>query len=190
VDDNKPRKIVDDIVVVLEYELSVDGKPYESSAEGGPIEFLLGRGTLIPGLEHELYGMEIGDSKNVDVTAANAYGAVDPEAFLEVPRDQFPDDIPMEVGIDLHVRDAEGDMMNATISEVTDSYVKLDFNHPLAGKDLSFKVKVVDLRNATEEEIAHGHVHGTDEDEEDEFEEVTFDDEDLDAFEGEDEDEN
>jgi FKBP-type peptidyl-prolyl cis-trans isomerase SlyD len=79
---------------------------------------------------------------------------------MDVPRDQFPKEIPMDVGTELQVQDKSGEPMFARIAEVGAQTVRLDFNHPLAGKDLHFVVKVVGLREATQEEIAHGHVHG------------------------------
>lgn len=179
---NNPQKIADNVVVSLDYTLVVDGEPYESSKESGPIEFIQGLGSIIPGLENELYGLAVGDQKLVNVPAEQAYGVTDPEAIIDVPRDQFPPEIPLEVGVDLQVRDVDGEPMEATILSIDDENVKLDFNHPLAGKNLTFDVTVISLRSATEEEMAHGHVHSEDgmvlEDDD-------FDDEDL--FEDEDE---
>jgi FKBP-type peptidyl-prolyl cis-trans isomerase SlyD len=94
------------------------------------------------------------------IAAADGYGERDEEAFMEVPRDQFPDEIPMKVGTELQVQNQAGQPMFARIDNVEDKSVRLNFNHPLAGKDLHFSVKVVDLRDATDEEIEHGHVHG------------------------------
>jgi FKBP-type peptidyl-prolyl cis-trans isomerase SlyD len=105
-------------------------------------------------------GMTVGESKEVVVAAEEGYGKEDEEAFMDVPRDQFPDEIPMEVGTGLQVQDKSGKPKFARIAEVGQQMVRLDFNHPLAGKDLHFSVKVVGLRDATAEEIQHRHVHG------------------------------
>ncbi len=152
-------KVEKDLVVSMEYKLTVDGEIVDSSTEDGPIEFIQGKGNIIPGLEKELYGMKIGDSKKVKVVAKEAYGDYDSEAVEEVPLDDFPKDIPLEEGVELAVEDEEGDAMSAVIVEVGKDTVTLDFNHPLAGKDLDFEVKIASIRAATEEELKHGHIH-------------------------------
>lgn len=144
----------------MEYTLHVDGQLVDSSEGRAPLEFLQGAGNIIPGLEEELYGMELGESKNVIVSAEDGYGELDPDAFVDVPRAQFPAEIPLEPGIELQVRDDTGRVLLARIDRVDDQNVRLDFNHPLAGKELNFQVKIVGLRDATEEELQHGHVHG------------------------------
>ncbi len=151
--------VKDDVVVSMDYSLHVDGELIDSSQGQEPLDFIQGSGSIIPGLENELYGMKIGESKKVVVSALDGYGELHEEAFTEVPRDQFPSDIPMEVGTEIQVRDEEGHPMHSRIVEVNDDSVKLDFNHPLAGKELHFDIKIVGLRDATEEELAHGHVH-------------------------------
>jgi FKBP-type peptidyl-prolyl cis-trans isomerase SlyD len=153
-------KVEKDLVVSMEYKLTVEGEVVDSSTEDGPIEFIQGRGNIIPGLEKELYDMNIGDSKKVKVVAKEAYGEYDPEAVEEVPLEDFPTDIPMEVGVELAVEDEEGEAMSAVIVEIGKDTVTLDFNHPLAGKDLDFDIKIAAIRAATEEELKHGHIHG------------------------------
>ena len=153
-------KVVDGQVILMEYTLKVDGEIIDTSTGNGPIEFIQGAGNIIPGLERELYGMTIGGSKNVVVTAEDGYGNVDPEAYTEVPRDQFPQNIPMEIGTQLELHDQDGNPMHARIDKVGEETVRLDFNHPLAGKELFFDVKITGLRAATGEELEHGHVHG------------------------------
>jgi FKBP-type peptidyl-prolyl cis-trans isomerase SlyD len=152
-------KVVDGQVITMEYTLKVDGEIIDKSEGNGPIEFVQGAGNIIPGLERELYGMTIGESKHVVVSAKDGYGEVDIEANMEVPRDQFPANIPMEIGTQLELHDRAGKPMHARIDRVGDETVRLDFNHPLAGKELSFAVKIADLRDATDEEREHGHVH-------------------------------
>ncbi|MBN2501208.1 MAG: peptidylprolyl isomerase [Anaerolineales bacterium] len=153
-------KVKDGQVVSMEYTLKVDGEITDSSEGREPLEFVHGAGNIIPGLEREMTGMAVGESKDVLVAAADGYGEEDEKAFMDVPRDQFPEEIPMKVGTELQVQNQAGQPMYARIDMVGDKSVRLDFNHPLAGRDLHFSVKVVGLREATDEEKEHGHVHG------------------------------
>jgi FKBP-type peptidyl-prolyl cis-trans isomerase SlyD len=153
-------KVQDGHVVSMDYTLQVDGEVLDTSSGHEPLEFLQGAGNIIPGLEQELYGMLIGESKKVIVQPDEGYGALDPEAFVEVPKEQFPPTIPLETGIEIQVTNQDGKPMSARIDSVSDDSVRLDFNHPLAGKELHFDVKVVSLREATDEENEHGHAHG------------------------------
>jgi FKBP-type peptidyl-prolyl cis-trans isomerase SlyD len=157
---SKSLKIADDQVVSMEYSLTVDGLVVDTSENHEPIEFIQGHGNIIPGLERELYGMTVGESKEVTISPADGYGEVDEEAYVEVPRAQFPADIPLEPGVTLNVEDQSGQPMLARIDKVSEETIRLDFNHPLAGKYLFFKVKIAGLRSATAEELDHGHVHG------------------------------
>lgn len=175
--------VADDVVVTLEYELTVDGEVFDSSEEGDPVVFLQGSNQLAPGLESALIGLKIGESKEVTVSPEEGYGEYDPDAVVEVARSEFPGDFPLEPGTEITVHTDESDdefddIMEATIVKVDKFVVTLNFNHPLAGKTLHFKVKVLDLREATAEELEHGHVHG-DHDHDD----YEFDDDELDEFE-------
>jgi FKBP-type peptidyl-prolyl cis-trans isomerase SlyD len=181
VDNNqKPLVVADGVVVSMDYELRVDGQVVDSSDESEPLEFLQGHGNIIPGLENQIYGMGIGQAKKVDVVAKDGYGEPDPSAVMEVPKAEFPAEIPMKPGVELQVASDDGEVLIATIVSVSEEAVKLDFNHPLAGKDLSFDVKIVDLRMATEEEMEHGHVHSEDMDEDEEWDEEEWDEEEFD----------
>lgn len=153
-------KVRDGQVVSMEYTLKVEGNVADSSEGRAPLEFVQGAGNIIPGLEREMTGMRVGESKEVMVAAVDAYGEEDEKAFMDVPRDQFPEEIPVKVGTELQVQNKEGQPMYARIDVVGDNSVRLDFNHPLAGKELHFAIKVVDIREATPEEKEHGHVHG------------------------------
>ena len=177
-DINKPTIVADDVVVSLQYTLTINGETVDDADENDPLVFLQGYRNIIPGLEKELYGMKIGDTKTVSVKPQDGYGEIDPEAMMDVPRNEFPEDIPMEVGVELEVRDEDGEVMSAVITDVNDNTIRLDFNHPLAGEQLEFNVKVLDLRVPTAEELEHGHVHSDEEDEDydEEFDEE-FDDE-------------
>lgn len=152
-------KVQDGQVVSMDYTLHVNGEKIDTSEGQGPLEFLQGSGNIIPGLERELYGMAVGENKKVLVTPEDGYGSLDPEAFIDVPKEQFPPEIPLEVGVEIQVRDENGQPMHARIDEVKADTVKLNFNHPLAGKELQFDVTIVSLREATAEEINHGHAH-------------------------------
>ena len=106
-----------------------------------------------------MMGMKIGDSKDVVVQPEDGYGEFDDEAFMEVPRSEFPEDMKIEEGAELHITDENGDHQSAYVISFDDKTIKLDFNHPLAGAVLNFYVKVTALREPTEEELDHGHVH-------------------------------
>jgi FKBP-type peptidyl-prolyl cis-trans isomerase SlyD len=175
---NNKSIVEKDVVVTLDYTLKVAGEIVDTSEGGDPIVFLQGHGHIIPGLETALYGMSIGDSKNVQVSPQEGYGEIDENAYTLIPRDEFPSDIPLEPGVGLRLRDDEGEVMDAQIASVDAENVRLDFNHPLAGKDLQFSVTVLDLREATQEEIEHGHVH--DDDDEEDWDDEEFDEEEWD----------
>ena len=147
------------VVVSMEYTLKIDGEVIDTSEGQDPLEFLTGYGNIIPGLENEMIGMKVGDSKDVVVAPADGYGEYDDEALLDVPRNQFPKDMPVEEGLELTVRDDSGEGRYARIESVEGETVRLNFNHPLAGDELHFNVKVVSLREPTDEELDQGHVH-------------------------------
>lgn len=153
------EKVDDGVVVSMEYKLTVDGEVLDSSDEAGPLQFLAGYGNIIPGLEKEMMGMKTGDSKEVTVQPEDGYGELDDEAFMDVPRSEFPADMKLEQGAELHITDEDGEHQAAYVLSFDDKTVKLDFNHPLAGAVLNFYVKVVALREPTDEELDHGHVH-------------------------------
>ncbi len=191
---DKPKAVADDVVVSIDYTLTVDGEVVDSTEGDEPLHFLQGHQNIIPGLERELNGMKIGDNKRVTVTPAEAYGEIDPDNIIDVPRSEFPTEIPLEPGTELEVKNADGEILSATINDVSTDTVKLDFNHPLAGKELSFDVTIIDLRAATEEELAHGHAHEEegeefDYEEDEEFEDEDYEDE-LDEYDEDDEEDN
>jgi len=156
----KPSEVVDDVVVSIEYTLRVEGEIVDSSDEDGPLEFLQGHGNVIKGLEAALYGLKEGEKKHISVPAADGYGEYDAEAIVDVPRSEFPPEIPLKPEVELEVSDEDGDVQFAKIVSLTKSHVKLDFNHPLAGKTLEFDVTINELRAPSPEELDHGHVHG------------------------------
>jgi len=154
----KPTQVAQDVVVHMAYQLTVDDKIEEAYDEEEPIIFIFGHDNIIPGLESEIQGLKIGDTRDVTVQPADGYGEIMQEALIDVPRAQFPDDIPLSIGTMLELKDDEGNPLTATIAAVNDSDIQLDFNHPMAGKTLHFMVKIMDLRPADPDEIETGQV--------------------------------
>ncbi len=148
-------------VVSLAYTLHLDdGEEIDAAGADEPLVYLHGGGNIIPGLERELDGMAVGSSKTVRVLAKDAYGDMDPDAYEEVPLDFFPDEMELEEGMSLSLFDqSTGQHIDAYLAELSDEGAVLDLNHPLAGEDLNFEVKVVGVRPATSDELAHGHAH-------------------------------
>ncbi|WP_035587783.1 FKBP-type peptidyl-prolyl cis-trans isomerase [Hippea jasoniae] len=122
-----------------------DGTVFDSSEGKEPLEFVFGEGSIIPALEQELEGMEEGEKKRVVVKAADAYGERNPEAVQRVERNQLPADIEPEVGMQL-LAQTQTASLPVTIIEVDEEFVTIDFNHPLAGKDLIFDVEIVSVK--------------------------------------------
>lgn len=153
--------VADETVVRIEYTLTLnDGEVIDSSAEEGPLEFLQGAHEIISGLEAALYGMSVGERKNVVVTPDLAYGEYDPDDYQILPRDAFTDDVDLEPGMAIEfVDDESGEPIEGFISEIQPDGIVVDFNHWLAGETLYFDVKVVGVRPALPDEIEHGHAH-------------------------------
>jgi len=149
-------KVAKDKVVKIRYTLKVDGEV----ADQGELEYLHGHGQLIPGLEEALEGHEVGEKLNVVVPPEKAYGERSPEAVQVVSKSAFPEGSKIEVGEQFYAQDASGQPLPFTITKVEGDDVTIDFNHPLAGKTLEFEVEILAVRDATPEELAHGHVHG------------------------------
>jgi FKBP-type peptidyl-prolyl cis-trans isomerase SlyD len=157
-----PKKrltVANNLVVTMEYTLKVDGEVIEDTQESEPIQFLQGAGQVLPALEGQLYGMSVGESKELTLQPEEGYGLVDEEAISDYDRNEFPKDIPLQPGVELELKDQDGDTHFARVVAVDDNHVRLDFNPVLAGKSLQFNIRIVALRNATAEEIEHGHAH-------------------------------
>jgi len=122
-----------------------DGSVFDSSRGRGPLEFTVGAGQIIPGLDAALPGMTVGEEKTVKVPSAQAYGPRDPDGLQPVPRDQIPPEIPLDPGTALQLQLPDGRSLPVTVSEVTEETVVLDANHPLAGKDLIFAIEMVEI---------------------------------------------
>ena len=157
--DNNPQAVADDVVVSLAYKLTVDGEVLDQADDSDALQLLQGHHNIISGLESELAGMKVGETKTVKVTPEGGYGMRDEESLDDIPLDEFPEGVKPEVGMELEVKDEEGNEMTGVVLSVGSESAKMDFNHPLAGKELNFEVKIVGLRPATGEELAHGHVH-------------------------------
>ena len=151
--------VQDNQVVTLDYEMIVEDETLESTEEGEPIVFIQGLGQIIPGLEGALYGLKVGDQKTVTIQPEDAYGEYDPESLQEVKIEEFSEEVPLDVGTFLDLKDDEDEVLSAQIIAADEETVTLDFNHPLAGKTLTFKITVTNLRPPTDEELDHGHVH-------------------------------
>jgi FKBP-type peptidyl-prolyl cis-trans isomerase SlyD len=146
-------------VITFHYRLTdKDGQELDSSRGGEPMTFLSGVQQIIPGLERELVAMPAGSRKQVTVKAAEAYGERNPENEMQVPIEQFPTKS-VKVG-DRFRAGNDHQATVVTVTKVTETHVTIDGNHPLAGQDLTFDVELVGSRVATDEEMAHGHVHG------------------------------
>ena len=122
-----------------------DGSTFDSSEGREPLEFTIGSGQIIPGLDAALAGMSEGEKKVVEVPADQAYGQRDPNARQAVPRADIPEDIPLDPGTQLQVQTPQGQVLPVTVAEVTEETVILDANHPLAGRDLTFAIELVSV---------------------------------------------
>ena len=120
-----------------------DGSTFDSSEGRDPLEFTVGSGQIIPGLDKELPGMTVGDSKSVTIPADEAYGQTNEDAIHRVPRDVIPENIEVAVGTRLQMQTQAGQQVAVTVIEVTEAEVALDANHPLAGQDLTFDFELV-----------------------------------------------
>jgi FKBP-type peptidyl-prolyl cis-trans isomerase 2 len=122
-----------------------DGTVFDSSEGRDPLQFTVGSGQIIPGLDKALPGMREGEQKTVNIPFAEAYGPHDPNGVIEVPRGEFPADIPLEVGLRLEMRAPQGQSMPVTVTIVSEDKITLDANHFLAGKDLTFAFELVSV---------------------------------------------
>jgi FKBP-type peptidyl-prolyl cis-trans isomerase SlyD len=155
-------------VVSLKYKLSnaQTQEQIEETNETNALVFLYGVGSLIPEFEDNLSGKIAGDSFDFKIEAANAYGNHDAQHIAMIPSNIFHDEngafdeVMFQVGSMIPMSDNEGNHLTGKIMEVTEEHVKMDFNHPLAGTDLHFTGEVLEVRDATDDEISHGHVHG------------------------------
>jgi len=156
-EENELTQVADDLVVTMDYTLTVEDKIIDSSKKNGPLHFVQGGGEIIPGLERQLKGLTLGVDQKIIVSPDEGYGKFKEDSLVDVPRDEFPENIPLELGMQLKMKDQDGKPLRARIYEIDDDFLKLNFNHVLAGKELQFDVTVLELRTATPEELEHGY---------------------------------
>ena len=123
----------------------LDGKVFDSSDGRDPLEFVVGSGQIIPGLDVALPGMSLGEKKRVEIACVDAYGPINPAMRQEIPREGIPEDIPLEPGTQLQMQTPEGQPVPVTVVEANEATVLLDANHPLAGQDLVFDFEIVSI---------------------------------------------
>ena len=147
--------------VSIDYTLTNDaGEVIDSSVGGALLVYLQGAGNIILGLEKALEGKAVGDELEVSVEPEDAYGEYAAELVSTLSRSMFEGVDELEVGMQFHASAPDGQMQIVTIRDLDGDEVTVDGNHPLAGQRLNFQVKIIDIRDASQEEIAHGHVHG------------------------------
>jgi len=153
-------QIAQNSVVAFHYTLTNDAGEVLDSSEGRePLTYLHGAGNIIPGLEKELEGHATGEKLQVKVSPEEGYGDVQPQLVQEVPRDAFQGVENVEPGMQFQAQTQGGPLM-VTVTQVDGDTVTVDGNHPLAGQPLNFDVEIAEVREASEEEVEHGHVHG------------------------------
>lgn len=153
-----PVQVSDNLVVSMSYSLSVAGEAIDATQEGETLQFIQGYGSIIPGLERAIHGMRLEETRTIQVPAGEAYGPYDPEQVTYLPLSEFPEELELQPGLELELKDQDGDTVYARILSVGKSRVKMDFNHFLAGKDLDFEITIQDLRPATPQELEQGFV--------------------------------
>jgi FKBP-type peptidyl-prolyl cis-trans isomerase 2 len=148
-----PATVANKKMVSINYTGTLaDGSVFGQNESGTPLEFLVGGGNMIPALETALIGMKVGEKKTVTIKAADAYGEYDKTAIQDVPKANFPTDITLTVGQTYQMQTSSGTVI-LTVLGIKGDTVSVDFNHPLAGKDLTFAVEVVKIRAATKDEL-------------------------------------
>jgi len=155
-------KIAENHVVTLNYTLKDNDDNIIDKSDDGSFCYLHGASNIIPGLENALTGKSSGDELSVSVAPEEGYGPRDNARIQEVPRDAFPPEITIEPGMQFNAQGPEGQDVMVTIAKVDGDTVTVDGNHPLAGVTLNFDVTIADIRDASAEELEHGHVHGPD----------------------------
>jgi len=148
-------------VVTMNFTLTDEnGNVLDSTDSGGPFSYISGTGMVLPKLEEVVNRMIIGTKKSLKLTAEDGYGKYNEDAVQAVGKENFPEDFILEAGMEYMASNPDGVQMPFIITNVEAETVTVDFNHPLAGKNLHFDLELLDVRNATAEEFAHGHVHG------------------------------
>lgn len=157
------QTVTDDKVVIFHYTLTNDeGEVIDSSDGGDPLPYLHGAGNIVPGLEKEMVGKSAGDSFEVRVVPEEGYGQPSGEGPTPIPRGTFPPDMELQPGMPFPAELENGQQITLWVVEVQDEQVLVDMDHPLAGEHLNFAIEIVNVRDAVDVEIAHGHPHGID----------------------------
>ena len=150
-----------DQVVTIAYNLTDEsGTLIDEATHEEPFAFLSGSGQILPKLEEQIVTMLIGGKNKVALDPADGYGEYEEAAIQSVPKKEFPDDKEIKEGMSFVANSPDGHQMPFVIKEIAGEEIKIDFNHPLAGKTLNFDLELLDIRDATNEEKLHGHVHG------------------------------
>lgn len=153
-------------VVALTYKLHTlnDGKKefVEEASKENPLVFLSGVGMMLPKFEENIQGLKKGDTVDFELQAVDAYGDVDEAAVAQLPADMFKESGIPPVGEIIPLQDNQGNQFRAKVVEVSPEVVVVDLNHPMAGQNLHFDIEVLEVREATEDELTHGHAHGID----------------------------
>jgi FKBP-type peptidyl-prolyl cis-trans isomerase SlyD len=154
-------EIAENKIVGIDYTLTdSEGEVLDASEGRGPLTYLHGKGGIIPGLEEALTGKSLGEELKVSIPPEKGYGVRNDSLLNRVPKEVFKGQLEFELGLQFPVQDQNGQPRMVTIVHIEEEAIILDANHPLAGQTLNFEVKIVEVRDATEEELSHGHSHG------------------------------
>ncbi|MBE0491734.1 MAG: peptidylprolyl isomerase [Sulfurospirillum sp.] len=151
--------ISDNQVVSISYELKdfVSGEVLDSNLDAAPLSFIVGKGQIIPGLESEIKNLSLGDDAQIKVAAKDAYGEYDETAVQTLPKEQFAG-LELSEGMTLYGQGEHGETVQVTVKSFDEESVNVDFNHPLAGKELLFAISVAEVRDASADELLNGFV--------------------------------
>lgn len=153
-------QITDKHVVSIAYTLKDENGTILDKSDDGSFCYLHGASNIIPGLENALTGKQAGDEMSVSINPEEGYGVRDAEKLQQVAREMFPPEQDIEAGMQFHAEGPDGQTIVVTVAAVEGAQVTIDGNHPLAGVQLNFDVKIMEIRDASSEELEHGHVHG------------------------------
>jgi len=156
-----PEKVQDGCVVTIRFSLfAQDGQELHQSPADDPLEYLHGAGNILPGLEEELTGQAVSHTFDLTLPPGKAFGEADPTKVQYVPRDAFPSDAALEVGMQFGAEDQDGSVVPVWVTEIEEDRVTVNGNHPLSDQTVRCEGEVLAIRSATAEELEHGHVHG------------------------------
>ena len=159
--EGEQMSISENQVVSIHYELKdvSNGEILDTNLNAAPLSFIVGKGQIIPGLEEKIKGLKVGENADITVKAEDAYGIYDNNAVQTLPKEQFAG-LELHIGMTLYGQGEHGETVQVVVKSFNEETVEIDFNHPLAGKDLLFAVSVTEVRDATADEILSGYVGG------------------------------